>query len=101
MKWWLGIEINCTRRIYINIKLPEMKLIKKIIYDLKLDRWLLPSSYKLCCSQPVPNKNPPSWISIPKTKFLNFERRKIEFLDEILMKKHDFGVNFSVLASKF
>ena len=38
---------------------------------------------------------------IPKTKFLNFERRKIEFLDEILVKKHDFGVNFSVLASKF
>ena len=36
----------------------------------------------------------------PKAKFLNFERRKIEFLDEFLVKKHDFGMNFGVLASK-
>ena len=40
-------------------------------------------------------------VESPKTKFLNFERRKIWILDEILVKKHDFGLNFVILATKF
>ena len=35
-------------------------------------------------------------LSIPKTKFLNFNRRKIEILDEIL----DFGAKFTKKRSK-